>query len=292
MAESKKQHYVPQFYLRNFSKDGKTIGCAYLEAEKPTVIEAAPIRSQAAEDYFYTNKTQLETAFSKIEGEAREIIYKIVISDNVSIDCAAEDFLKQYILFQHVRTPYLANHFESEINKMFNCINGTEDGKQRVQLNGKQVFVLNAVLPEVHKTAKRFHLIVLDNQTEMPFITSPEPAVFFNPYQKKRKRFMGGVETYGGMFFLPLSAKKAIILYDRKAYKVKEKETVSCSLSDVCNLNAQIFITMNLSNTNVFYYDNSHSKDEVFAALLQMNNYIGDYPVLDFIREKYRLFDI
>lgn len=290
MAESKKQHYVPQFYLRNFSKDGKTIGCGYVDAEKPLVIENAPIKSQAAEDYFYTKDTRLETAFSRIEDSAREIIHKIVTSEG-ALSCKEKDYLKQFICFQRLRTPFLANHFESEMNKMFNHFNGTEDGEKRVELQGKQIFVLST-LPDALKSMRRYKLLLLDNQTDIPFITSPEPAAFFNPYKSKRKQFIGGVETYGGMFFYPLSAKKGVLLYDRRAYRVKSKPCASCSLSDVSNLNAQIFITMRLSHTNVFYYDNHASKEDAFGALSQMKNYMGDYANLDFICEKYRLFDI
>lgn len=287
MADRKKQHYVPQFYLRNFSKDGKTIGCGYVDAEKPLVIENAPIKSQAAEDYFYTKDTRLETAFSQIEGSAREIIHKIVTSD-AGLNCKEKNYLKQFICFQRLRTPFIANYFESEMNKMFNHFNGTEDGEKRIELQGRQIFVLST-LQESTKSIRRYKLLLLDNQTEIPFITSPEPAVFFNPYKSKRKQYIGGVETYGGMIFYPLSAKKGVLLYDRRAYRVKSRPCVSCSISDVSNLNAQIFITMHISRTNVFYYDNRANKKDALGALSQMKNYIGDYANLDFICERFRL---
>lgn len=287
MADGKKQHYVPQFYLRNFSKDGKTIGCGYVDTVKPSIIETAPIKTQAAEDYFYTKDTHLETEFSKIEQKAKEIIQQI-LSSNFVVDSQNEDFLKQYICFQQLRTPFYANHFESEMNKMCNFFNCTDDGEKRISLQAKQIFVLSTFQDAV-KSMQRYNLLLINNPTEIPFITSPEPATFFNPYKSKRKQFIGGVKTHGGMFYLPLSASKGILLYDNKAYRAN-KGIALCSMSDVSNLNAQIFITMKLSNTNIFYYDNTNSKELVFETLAKMKNYIGEYAKFDFIREKFCLF--
>ena len=210
------------------------------------------------------------------------------MSSDFVLDSRNEDFLKQYICFQQLRTPFHANHFESEMNKMYNFFNGTDDGEKRISLQGKQIFVLSTFQDAV-KSMQRYKLLLINNPTEIPFITSPEPAIFFNPYKSKRKQFIGGVKTHGGMFYLPLSASKGILLYDNKAYRAN-KGAALCSKSDVSNLNAQIFITMKLSNTNIFYYDNTNSKELVFEALAKMKNYIGEYAKFDFIRERFCLF--
>lgn len=289
MATQKNQHYVPQFYLRNFSKDGKTIGCCYVNGDKSKHIEAAPIKSQASEDYFYSHHTKLETEFAKLENIAKTIIQKILSDDFKQLNCEEQIFIKEFILFQHIRTPYIANSYEHSLNNFFNQINGTDDGKKRIEIKRKQIFVLSTLMPQIPKAAKRFKLVVLENHSDIPFITSTEPVTFFNPYQKKRKTETGGFYQHGGMLFYPISAKKAILLYDKNAYRNCGKKLL-CTISDCANLNAQIWKTSLLTKEHTFYYDNSNTN--TIQSLSQMRYYIGDYPILGFIKEKKRYFQL
>lgn len=79
MPVNKNQHYVPQFYQRRFSDDGKNVGVYIVDQLK--AIPQAPIKSQASADYFYTSDTEkpenVEKAFSGIEGIAKEIMQKL-----------------------------------------------------------------------------------------------------------------------------------------------------------------------------------------------------------------------
>jgi len=65
-AETKNQHYVPQFYLRYFSVDKKNVGAYILKSGKN--IPSAPIKGQASRDYFYSDNMEME----KVEGIAIE----------------------------------------------------------------------------------------------------------------------------------------------------------------------------------------------------------------------------
>ena len=53
MADKKRQHYVPRFYLKNFSinSEGKAIGI--YNVEKCKFIPSGSLKSQAYENYFY-----------------------------------------------------------------------------------------------------------------------------------------------------------------------------------------------------------------------------------------------
>ena len=67
MAENKRQHFVPQNYLKEFSHDGVNIGVFHVESEK-CVEKPAPINSQAQESYFYGKDLTLEKQLSELEG--------------------------------------------------------------------------------------------------------------------------------------------------------------------------------------------------------------------------------
>lgn len=51
MAKNKKQHFVPRFYLRKFSADGRSVNIWNLTNEKR--IQGANLKNQCYKDYFY-----------------------------------------------------------------------------------------------------------------------------------------------------------------------------------------------------------------------------------------------
>lgn len=291
MPGHKKQHYVPQVYLRNFSKDGKTIGCCYVDAEKQKfhLTEEAPIKSQACKDYFYTKDTRLEEEFSKIEGEANTLIQKILLSEHIRLTAYEDDFLKQYVLFQNIRTPFHANEYEAMMVQFYHHI-APENKDAEIKLKGKQIFILQTFLPRIAEIAQQFRLIILENHTDIPFVTSPEPAVFFNPYQRKRKQTIYGIMSHGGMFYLPLSAKKAVLLYDPLAYKIKGKHLVSCLHSDVAFLNILILDFIGMTKVNLFYFDNNIT--DIRETISLILKYAKENVELSFVRERFYLFGL
>lgn len=76
-AETKNQHYVPQFYQRMFSGDvnHKTIGAYIISGRK--YIPAAPIKNQSTGDYFYSDNQKIEDALGKMEELASDVVKKI-----------------------------------------------------------------------------------------------------------------------------------------------------------------------------------------------------------------------
>ena len=75
----KKQHYVPQTLLRNWSSDGQSIHVYQLDLDK--FIETAPIDSQAQKHYYYGEDQKIENLLSTLEGEPSTIIRKILQGD-------------------------------------------------------------------------------------------------------------------------------------------------------------------------------------------------------------------
>jgi hypothetical protein len=60
LAENKKQHYVPKFYLKYFSnnEEGKSIGVYNLKVGK--FIRYSNLENQAFENYFYGKNLQMK----------------------------------------------------------------------------------------------------------------------------------------------------------------------------------------------------------------------------------------
>lgn len=65
MADKKKQHYVPKFYMKNFADSKKNVSVYNLKSKK--VIADVPYNSQCYKDYFYGKDHVLEDEFAKKE---------------------------------------------------------------------------------------------------------------------------------------------------------------------------------------------------------------------------------
>ena len=108
MAENKKQHFIPQFYLRYFSINslGKSISIFSLTSSK--FIESGSIKKgQAAKDYFYGSDLKVEKTLNKIEGKAAFVINSIISSNDLLEKRSSEhEILLIYFLLLYARTVY------------------------------------------------------------------------------------------------------------------------------------------------------------------------------------------
>ena len=103
-AETKNQHYVPQFYQRMFSGDvnHKTIGAYIISSRK--YIPAAPIKNQSSGDYFYSDNQKIEDALGKMEEWASDVVKKIKTNPKCQLSTREEYILYcfTFILFYSV----------------------------------------------------------------------------------------------------------------------------------------------------------------------------------------------
>jgi hypothetical protein len=106
---TKRQHYIPQFYLKGFSQDNSHIFLFDKLAPTDKQYRYQTTENIAFENHFYTyeainhKKEDLEDIFMQIESQAAEIIRKI--DNNYIIDEQDKADLSLFISFLWVRTP-------------------------------------------------------------------------------------------------------------------------------------------------------------------------------------------
>ena len=93
MEKKKRQHYVPQFYLRNFVREDNKFTIFNIKSEK--IIENAPYRKQCYEDYYYGDDEVWEEKLGAIESSAALIIAKINKQSNYYPDVEEIKILKK-----------------------------------------------------------------------------------------------------------------------------------------------------------------------------------------------------
>lgn len=103
---TKKQHYVPQFYLKNFSHDGERL---YIYDKKEGQIRYQTTINIAHENNFYTfntksgEKRNLEKLFNSFEGNANEAIK--LAQNEMLITESDKEAIALFVAFQDMRTP-------------------------------------------------------------------------------------------------------------------------------------------------------------------------------------------
>ena len=70
--ENRRQHYVPKFYLRNFSKNSKSVGL-YRFKESKMIIDGS-INDNLWKEYFYGDDAIVENELAKYEKKWNDII--------------------------------------------------------------------------------------------------------------------------------------------------------------------------------------------------------------------------
>ncbi len=258
-AKTKNQHYVPQFYQRYFSSDGKMIGAYVLEQKK--IISAAPIKNQASGDYFYSPNMKIEEALTSLEGLASTAINKLI--ENPKEKLPDDDAMALYVfaMIQFGRTKAfadkMANHADvsgttmlkqyvealRKTAKACEVENITDEVLEGVGIKLNEPGLLSlgiisqmmGVLADLQPYAK-----ILINKTEKSFITSDNPSCLYDQHFER----IGGLDyamgSCGIQLYLPLTPNLAILYYDIDCYKVGEKKKHYVEISqesDVIELN-------------------------------------------------------
>ena len=104
-------HYVPQFYLKNFSPSGKK-GRIWLYRRK-LPAKLAGIKSVASDEDYYTmkadiqgvDKKQVDKFFQQMENSSRPIITKLLTASKIELSSDDREMLSMFIAFLANRTP-------------------------------------------------------------------------------------------------------------------------------------------------------------------------------------------
>jgi hypothetical protein len=275
MGIKSNQHYVPQFYFRFFSRDGKSI-CA-LNRKTGIAVERAPIKSQASRNYFYGD-AKVEDALSTLEGIYSSALKQL--KDSLSFSSLGYEeylFVLQSLVLQKSRTLAARNkskpmhdklaklHAEVSINnatdlseeekeQLLTLLDGMVANPQQSQGTEMVIALENAgYLADLRP-------LILVNKTNRPFIFSDAPVVMCNHYCRNVKlRGVLGYRTPGLQLFFPLGPSHMLALVDPETYRVKgvRDDQVSVrSLLDVANLNK---LQLHNAASTVYFSDFRHA---------------------------------
>lgn len=264
----KNQHYVPQFYLRNFSENKKNIGMFIFD--KNLYINNASIRSVASSEFLYGKDGVIENALGKVEGKWAQIIQKIINKNFCFFSDQDYILLYSFIIVSYSRTLKIAdtNRYyaekakqELENDKINNIIYNAEN---KLFLNNliemPNIQYMDIALKNIH-LLKDLGICVLENKTRYGFITSDNPIILYNQlycYRNYNRNY--GLTSAGLQIFIPISEKYLICLFDPSVYQLINNNDKYISITEKKQVDALNKLSVINSYRQIYFKNNSKEK--------------------------------
>ena len=265
MASKRKQHFVPQFYLRFFQSAAKRIHLYDLGRMEPR--RDVGIKGQCYRRYFHGRYSNLEEILSESERILSGSLQRIVNAKELPPQ-GSED-LRRLLAFaglQHMRTRKRVTGFGRLFDKTIERAFADTDEVPADSVPNDTGLVMTSlsVLPEVLGWIGdlQAHLVVSRQEA---FITSDAPVHIYNQYcEGVDDRGITGLAGRGLQMFLPLSPSLLLILYDRGTYKIRSsaERSSGCSVRgnspDIDQLNLLQLLS---AERNVYFSNWMQHKD-------------------------------
>ena len=257
MSEYKKQHYVPVFYMKNFSSNGKSF--SVLQVEKQRIINNASVRNQCQEKYFYGENLNLEHQYQEYEKSWSAAIHNIIDGNPISeID---KDSLKEFALFQRSRTR-AASDYRKEQNKQStveyfksialsyginpdkhqNLIDSMADEKAKELSTPEEIIEM---AKDVRPYLNDLQVLIINYKTSVKLISSDTPVIMINPMCGIHGVGLGSM---GLVIFFPVDPTKLVVIYDGLFYSplgIKGDSFISNDDNEVKVLNTYQYASAN-----------------------------------------------
>lgn len=237
----KRQHYVPQFYLRRFSEDGAMI--SFYKLSDGTYRKSVPIASIMFENWLYDDDNHIEDALTKAES-----VWNYAIASQLEILEDGEDRVERlasqvdersqilhFVGCSLTRTSGSLAAMQGLTTAMVEDLKKSTpafDPKKSEQLSGyderySYVGMMLAIGEDVAMHLLDLSWVYLINESGTPFITSDNPVSPIDTYYSVRGLRQGyGLGASGIQVFVPLSSKACLVLIDGEVYDMADDLSV------------------------------------------------------------------
>ncbi|KAB0286806.1 DUF4238 domain-containing protein [Vibrio fortis] len=275
-----KQHFVPRFYLSNFTNYNDSIGMFNLLTKK--YIEDASLYNQCQKKYFYGKSEEIEDALGEVEAKCSAIILNIIKNPDLK-KLSREDRipLMLFICLQQNRTNWSSEVTEDNYIEMIKKTAEFSGSVTDDELKNIELKLSEAIKIPLEHAVKSFPLLldlkikILESNSKSKFITSDHPVVSLNPLMQGYESSgfpigVVGMQSKGLVLLLPISSKFTLVAYDSIAYFFgkNEKNIITLNESDTNEINRAI-----ISNAQKnIYFDKSISQDYIKTLCDKVNN--------------------
>ena len=297
MPSNKKHHYVPQFYLRRFSRDGRSINLYNLRREQ-TVLRAS-LKRQCYKNYFYGEDASMESLLAALEADASKLFRVVDKTNSLPPPGSRAHFaLIMHVLMQSSRTVYASDALNEISDTLAKHILGPKAEAKGIDLATVRIGIKNMAQHSVVMAMRQCPLLLdleyklIINRTDQEFLASDNPVVMYNPFMSFRRYVSNcGIVSKGLQVFFPLDKDKTVLLYDAAVYSVGTARSHLVDLTvpkDVYSVNA---LQACSARDNLYFVRDNYNVQALHAKvrpfLRQRKAKVDIYPG-DWIKDKKR----
>lgn len=272
-TDKKNQHYIPKFYLRNFSYNNNQKQIGVFNLAREFYHQTAKLKTQGSKSYFYGYDGKIEDALGKIESRISPIIKNIVDADTLPDKNSSAHFtLLTFIVLTHLRSPIALQSIQGmdkEMSRRIEQLSPEIDKEKYIpkMSHQEQVAFALSMVKDIIPILIDLDFKIISNKSTRPFISSDFPIVRYNQFleQHNWERGTTGYGTVGLQVFLPLNSNKMLIIYDSGVYKVGFKKRNILELHqdrEIDDLNVLQF----LNSFETIFFD-QHANEEYIRRI-------------------------
>lgn len=277
--EKNNHHFVPQFYLKKFSNNNKSIGL-YLFDESKYVIHGS-IKQIAYRKHLYGKDNTLEDNLDIYESKWNAIINSIIRTKSINLSEDDYYLLLLFIMVTEARTSLIADYNNKQINTLMDLAYKMKTGTSKtvnVEYEIPNLLPLKSAI-NITPILLDLNAVLIINESNRGFITSDNPIVRYNQYLRHKNNYSNyGLGHIGIQIFVPLCPEICICVYDRTMYSPKTEDIITISSGSQINELNKLFL---LNSYETIFFNNKQ-KDSYIKSLVKhkIQDYKLDVPVL------------
>lgn len=223
-GKTKRQHYVPQLYLRGFANPSKKKHLLFVYNKENKKTFLANIRDVAHENYFYDvdESRIVERLFSQFEAQFNIALQRLIEAEDLDkLEVVDKRVLSYFIAIQSLRTKEYRLVDKQMIDNLINILGkhnipNFKEGSVGLTEDSLKRSHIGAMLKGFTKISR----IMLNemswklciNNTNTPFWTSDNPCARYNELEPDPFRGNLGLRCKGFQLHFPLSCRLLLTL--------------------------------------------------------------------------------
>ncbi|KHS70947.1 hypothetical protein RC77_05385 [Pectobacterium brasiliense] len=258
---NKNQHYVPENYFLEFSKDGSSV-CGLFKKNGKTHKNIS-FGGQSSDHWFYGDAEREDkiTEFDTKYCDNRRAILRDLANGAISLSSEQINILLENTQFQRKRAltfrnaekgvnEFHENFFKPQIEDLKNYDSGhseeaTEAVKKAMELffkaftDPKESQFFNLIIVDTNPVSD-LGLVILRNRTSLPFIFSDSPVAYTNPALSDFMCSKVDNNSVGLQIFYPLNSEFLALFYDAAVYQMENTNSIIFDItenSDISQIN-------------------------------------------------------
>ena len=281
MANEKRNHYVPKFYLNLFKSSNGKIHLYRLDKRKPH--KDVTLRDQCRVNWLYGKDGRLENVLGSIERRVSDSLRGVASSGELPTrDSEQYSDIIAFVAVQLARTPAKAMQMGNVTTQLVETVFAGRRGDQLADtLTGAlaepdSLDVMRFML----ECAPEFYSHIFDLESLLVvcpdpcFITSDNPVALYNQYcEQIQNRGCIGARSEGLQIFLPLNPHACLVMFDGSVYAAQGDDNgriQSFGERDVRTLNKLQIMTADAA----VYFSNWRTRKEI-TRIAKGNNALG-----------------